>query len=303
MRRREETPEQHAPRLRTFACALTLVLAACQASNLPPAEEAPPGPVSEGPGAPAGHTPEPAPPDSGPAGQSAPPMVDGPPENVPYDLSTLPDPVPVTEPKSATGNPPSYSVYGKTYHTLDSVAGYEATGRASWYGRKFQGRRTSSGETFDTLQLSAAHPTLPIPSYVRVTNLENDRQMVVRVNDRGPFHDNRIIDLSYAAAVKLGFAEAGTAPVRVVALENLPELYLQAGAFRQAANADRLRVELEQLTSKPARVVRTDDNVFYRVRLGPLNGEREAQRLRALIATADHGVAELQYVEPPDETL
>lgn len=225
-------------------------------------------------------------------------LKDGPPEHIPFDLSQLPDPIPVNEPKSATGNPPSYRVNGKTYHTLESAQGYEATGWASWYGRKFQGRRTSSGETFDTLKLSAAHPSLPIPSYVEVTNLENDRRMVVRVNDRGPFHDGRIIDLSYAAAVKLGFADAGTAKVRVVALDNLPVLYLEAGAFQQIEPAQRLRGALEQLTGKPAEVVGTDDDLPYRVRVGPLDGEREAERLQALIATADHGVPEFYYGEP-----
>lgn len=229
-------------------------------------------------------------------------MTDGPPEFIPHDLNRLPDPVPVNEPKSATGNPPSYSVFGKTYYTLDSAAGYEATGLASWYGRKFQGRRTSSGETFDTLKLSAAHPTLPIPSYVEVTNLENGRRMVVRVNDRGPFHEGRIIDLSYAAAVKLGFADKGTARVRVTAVHDLPVLYLQAGAFRRIRDANRLRGTLEQLTGKPARVVRTDDETPYRVRLGPLDGEREAERLQALIAMADHGVPEIYYGEAQGET-
>ena len=248
-------------------CALLLALAGCQSGGSPPA----------------GGTPTPA--------------TDGPPEYIPFDLSQLPDPVPVDEPKSATGNPPSYSVFGKTYYTLDSAAGYEATGSASWYGRKFQGRRTSSGETFDTLKLTAAHPTLPIPSYVEVTNLRNGRRIVVRVNDRGPFKDGRIIDLSYAAAVKLGFADAGTAPVRVVSLHGLPELYLQAGAFRRIRDADRLRGDLERLTGKPARVVRTGDRNPYRVRLGPLGGEREAERLQALIAMADHGVPEIFYGE------
>ena len=255
-----------------------LALAACGAS----------GPVPAGSG-------------SQPAGNSMPPMVDGPPEHIPYDLSRLPDPIPVDEPKSATGNPPTYRVFGKTYHTLDSAVGYEATGSASWYGRKFQGRRTSSGETFDTLKLTAAHPSLPIPSYVEVTNLENGRRVVVRVNDRGPFHDGRIIDLSYAAAVKLGFADVGTARVRVVALHGLPTLYLQAGAFQKSRHADELRGALERLTGKPARVVRTDDDTPYRVRLGPLNGEREAERLQALIATADYGVPEIYYGEPSGE--
>ena len=237
-----------------------------------------------------------------PVSEQAPVLVDGPPEFVPPDLGQLPDPVPVAEPKSKTGNPPSYAVFGKTYHTLETAQGYEATGRASWYGRKFQWRRTSSGEPFDTLKLTAAHPTLPIPSYVEVTNLDNGRSIVVRVNDRGPFHEGRIIDLSYAAAVKLGFADVGTAPVRVVALNDLPALYLQAGAFQEIDAADRLRIELERLTGKPAEVVRIDDEAPFRVRLGPLNGEREAQRLQALIATADHGVPEYYYGEPLEQT-
>ena len=254
-----------------------MVLAGCQSPGPPPAGQGP-----------------------APSGSGLPTLTDGPPEFVPHDLSQLPEPVPVDEPRSATGNPPSYSVFGKTYYTLDSAAGYEATGSASWYGRKFQGRRTSSGETFDTLKLTAAHPSLPIPSFVEVTNLENGRRVVVRVNDRGPFHEGRIIDLSYAAAVKLGFADEGTARVRVVALHDLPVLYLQAGAFRKIRDADRLRGALEQLTGKPARVVRTGDRTPYRVRLGPLDGEREAARLAALIAVADHGVPEFFYGEDPD---
>ncbi len=237
-----------------------------------------------------------------PVSGEVPVLVDGPPEFVPPDLGRLPDPVPVAEPKSRTGNPPSYAVFGKTYHTLETAAGYEATGRASWYGRKFQWRRTSSGEPFDTLKLTAAHPTLPIPSYVEVTNLDNGLRIVVRVNDRGPFHEGRIIDLSYAAAVKLGFADVGTAPVRVVALNDLPALYLQAGAFQEIDAANRLRGELERLTGKPARVVRIEEEPPFRVRLGPLNGEREAQRLQALIATADHGVPEYYYGEPVEQT-
>ena len=261
---------------------LLAILGACQSSPPPtsslPSAGAPPAPAVAAPQ----------------------PVTDGPPEFIPHDLSQLPDPTPVNEPKSATGNPPSYSVFGKTYYTLDTAAGYQDTGLASWYGRKFHGRRTSSGETFDTLKLTAAHPTLPIPSYVEVTNLENGRRMVVRVNDRGPFHEGRIIDLSYAAAVKLGFADAGTARVRVVALNDLPELYLQAGAFRRIRDADLLRGELERLTGKPARVVRTAHRTPYRVRLGPLEGEREAERLQALIALADHGVPEIYYGETQD---
>lgn len=130
-----------------------------------------------------------------------------------------PDAVPVAEPRSRYGNPDSYEVRGVTYHVLDSSEGYEAEGMASWYGEAFQGRRTSSGEPYDMYAMTAAHRTLPIPTYVEVTNLENGRTAVVRINDRGPFHDGRIIDLSYAAARKLGVVGPGTARVRVRALE------------------------------------------------------------------------------------
>lgn len=131
------------------------------------------------------------------------------------ELAALPDPEPRSEPRSATGNPSSYQQFGRTYRVLATADGYDRVGNASWYGSKFHGRRTSSGEPFDMFELTAAHRTLPIPSYVEVTNLANGRQTLVRVNDRGPFHDSRILDLSFAAAVKLGFADRGTARVRV----------------------------------------------------------------------------------------
>lgn len=131
------------------------------------------------------------------------------------ELRALPNPAPRSEPRSATGNPASYEQFGRTYRVLATANGYDRVGNASWYGSKFHGRRTSSGEPFDMFELTAAHRTLPIPSYVEVTNLANGRQTLVRVNDRGPFHDSRILDLSFAAAVKLGFADRGTARVRV----------------------------------------------------------------------------------------
>ncbi len=127
--------------------------------------------------------------------------------------------MPVQEPLSRYGNPSTYEVDGITYRVLESSVGYEAEGMASWYGEEFQGRRTSSGEPYDMYAMTAAHRTLPIPTYVEVTNLENGRTAVVRVNDRGPFHADRIIDLSYAAARKLGIVGPGTAHVRVRALE------------------------------------------------------------------------------------
>ena len=214
---------------------------------------------------------------------------DGPPVGGHGDLSRLPDPTPRTESKSRYGNPASYSVNGKTYYVRDSAAGYRATGLASWYGKKFHGRRTSSGEPFDMFQLTAAHTSLPIPTYVRVTNLQNGRQTVVRVNDRRPFHSDRIIDLSYAAAVKLGFADGGTTRVRVEAFEQQPEFFLQAGAFRHLEAADRLQREVQRITGTNAYVVRMSQDPPYRVRVGPVRGEQEAKRLQALIASANFG--------------
>ncbi|MEQ8858451.1 MAG: septal ring lytic transglycosylase RlpA family protein [Pseudomonadales bacterium] len=214
---------------------------------------------------------------------------DGPPLRVPPDLASLPDPIPRKEPPSNRGNPASYTVHGRTYRVMESAAGYYATGLASWYGRKFHGRQTSSGEPFDMFTLTAAHRSLPIPTYVRVTNLDNGRHSVVRVNDRGPFHSDRIIDLSYAAAVKLGFADHGTARVRVEVLEQAPRFVLQAGAFRELAAADRLKEDLVRLTGQSAYVVQVSEDRLYRVRLGPVQGRPEAQRLQALIAQAEFG--------------
>lgn len=250
------------------------------------------------------------------AGQPTPPArapaqdwdVDGPPDYIPPGLEHLPDPVPRLEPKSARGNPASYTVFGRTYQTWDSAEGYYATGLASWYGRKFHGRSTSSGEPYDMLQLTAAHRSLPIPTYVRVTNLENGRSTLVRVNDRGPFHNDRIIDLSFAAAYKLGFADRGTARVRIESwappdgpgvraradqqIADLPlerRYILQAGAFRNLAAADTLKDTLTRLTGERAYVVKVDNEDLYRVRLGPVTGQPEAERLRALIIAANQG--------------
>jgi len=127
--------------------------------------------------------------------------------------------IPKVEPKSKYGNPKSYVVFGQRYYTLPTAKGHVEQGIASWYGTKFHGRRTSSGETYDMYAMTAAHKTLPLPTYARVTNMKNGRSIIVRINDRGPFHDNRIIDLSYAAAVKLGIVTTGTGLVEVRAID------------------------------------------------------------------------------------
>lgn len=219
-------------------------------------------------------------------------VEDGPPapSEVPYDLSRLPDPVPKVEPPSRYGNPSSYEVEGATYYPVKSAAGYRAEGIASWYGTKFHGRRTSSGETYDMFKLTAAHRTLPIPTYVRVTNLDNGRRTLVRVNDRGPFHDDRMLDLSYAAAVKLGFSRQGTARVRVEALQGVETLFLQAGAFRGKAGAEKLQRNLATLTGEQAEVVQQSDDALYRVLIGPLVGEQRARQLQSLIVAANHAM-------------
>jgi rare lipoprotein A len=214
---------------------------------------------------------------------------DGAPSHTPADLATLPDPTPRSEPKSARGNPPSYTVLGTTYRVMNSAHGYQATGLASWYGSKFHGRPTSSGEAFDMFKLSAAHRNLPLPTYVKVTNLQNGRAMIVRVNDRGPFHGDRLIDLSYAAAVKLGFAQQGTARVRVEAVDTAADFFLQAGAFRDLAAADSLKNALHTLTGQPAHVVRVSRDELFRVRVGPVKGRAEALRLQEIISSADYG--------------
>ncbi len=137
----------------------------------------------------------------------------------PVDMSKVKPCVPKVEPKSRCGNPASYVVFGKRYYVQDTNQGYCERGIASWYGMAFHKRRTSSGERFSTLEMTAAHKTLPLPTYARVTNLENGRSVVVKINDRGPFHDDRIIDLSYVAAVKLGVYPKGTAAVEVKAID------------------------------------------------------------------------------------
>jgi rare lipoprotein A len=142
------------------------------------------------------------------------------------------DQIPKVEPLAKYGNPKSYEVFGKTYYTLPSSKGFVERGIASWYGKKFHGRLTSSREPYDMYAMTAAHTQLPLPTYVQVTNLKNGKQVVLRVNDRGPFHGNRVIDLSYTAAKKLDIIQQGTGLVEVRALD--PRDYQQASSHAQA---------------------------------------------------------------------
>lgn len=231
--------------------------------------------------------------------------VDGAPARPP-DVSRVPDPVPRAEPRSARGNPPFYEVMGRRYYVMKEAAGYREQGIASWYGTKFHGRTTSSGEPYDMYAMTAAHKTLPLPSYVRVTHRGNGRSIVVRVNDRGPFVGDRIIDLSYAAAVRLGMHNDGTAPVEVELIEPdttapvvasaSPELpparaetvWLQVGAFSDEANATRLQQQLarEGIDDVVLSAEHRPRRPIYRVRIGPLSAvdevERMLERVRAL---------------------
>lgn len=211
-------------------------------------------------------------------------------------------------PKSRIGNAPSYEVFGQRYAVLDSAAGFTEQGIASWYGAKFHGRDTSSGETYDMHLMSAAHKHLPLPTFVRVTRTDTGQSIVVKVNDRGPFVDDRIIDLSYAAADRLDMLGSGTAPVVIEALTSHEVLadadapqpagraaaavavgsWIQIGAFADAANA---RAALERVagsTGLGGRVELDARDALYRVRLGPVLDE--AAHGEALSALASAGV-------------
>ncbi len=216
----------------------------------------------------------------------------------PIDISRIPDAVPRDEPLSRYGNPVSYAVSGHRYYTLTSRNGYVERGIASWYGTKFHGRRTSSGEAYNLYSMTAAHKTLPLPTYAKVTNLQNGRSIIVKINDRGPFHPNRIIDLSYVAAAKLGILGHGTGLVEVEAINpSAPQkpllatrkpaarqtasLFLQVGAFKSRDNAKRLSSKLQNAKVGDIHIMEASNasGTLYRVRIGPLDSVDEADRI------------------------
>ncbi len=226
------------------------------------------------------------------------PTRDGPPIGGPSraELLRVPDAVPNPEPRSRYGNPHTYVVFGRRYRTLPSSRGYVERGIASWYGRKFHKRLTSNREPYDMFAMTAAHRSLPLPTYVRVTHLENGASAVVRVNDRGPFHPGRIIDLSYTAAVKLGIADAGSGPVEVRAIDLggdgrarppprfAPEpvrYFVQVGAYTSEHNAAKAYTLAERLRPGLASVrwIEKEDRIIHRVRIGPLSGSDETDRV------------------------
>jgi rare lipoprotein A len=210
--------------------------------------------------------------------------------------------VPKAEPRSAKGNPPFYDVLGKRYFVMASARGYVERGVASWYGPGFHEALTSNGETYDMYGMTAAHKTLPLPSYVQVTNLTNGRTITVRVNDRGPFKDGRIIDLSYTAAAKLDIQRAGTAFVEVRAITpdtptaSAPSantaLFVQAGAFGTQSNAQKLVAQLRSqgIDKAYVREDQVDGRALYRVRVGPIPSVSQFDRIVARLKSL--GVAD-----------
>ena len=234
------------------------------------------------------------------------------------NTTLIPNATPKSEPITNAGNKSPYEVFGKTYWVLPSSNGYKETGIASWYGTKFHGRLTSNGEIYNMYGMTAAHKTLPIPCYARVTNVENGSSVVVRINDRGPFHGARLIDLSYVAAMKLGYADKGTANVLIevidtevhpqtlanpplivqaarkapitlspVTIPNRPAAtavagnYLQVGAFSDMALVHEMQEKIRGLTSKPI-VVRNQNNLF-KLWIGPIADNMELVTIKAML--------------------
>ena len=247
--------------------------------------------------------------ESGP-GPARPPgeMIDGPPDGQ-LDVSRILPVDPRPEPRSPYGNHSPYTVLGQTYHVQPSAGGYEERGLASWYGTKFHGRLTSSGEPYDMYQLTAAHRTLPLPTFAEIRHLENGRSIIVRINDRGPFHPDRIVDLSWAAAVRLGIEQAGTGPVEVRAITfaesdvpavrpaRLPVL-LQVGAFGDRQRADGVARTLSSSGLGPVstELARSGVAPVWRVRIGPLDDLDEViERVEEVI---NLGFERPQYVYP-----
>lgn len=290
------------------ALGVLILLAGCASSGHRQAgdEDRPRRPAGGSPGAAAGS--------SNPVPLANPDETDSAPQGdeIPPDVTAIPDAVPQDEARSASGNPDSYVVYGKRYDVLDEAGGYHERGYASWYGKKFHGKRTSSGAPYDMFAMTAAHKTLPIPSYVRVTRVATGKSVVVKINDRGPFHKGRIIDLSYAAAAKLGILDKGSALVDVavvtaedpgpahpgpepdtaskqpddstgVAATSAPR-YLQAGVFADAANATAFRNQLAAAGIEPLlmKSEKRNERWVYRILIGPFSdgGSLAETRLR-----------------------
>lgn len=222
------------------------------------------------------------------------------------NVNRIPNAVPKAESLSKRGNPKSYVVFGRRYTVMKSAKGYYARGIASWYGMKFHDFQTSNGEIYNVAGMTAAHKTLPLPTYLQVTNLRNGKKIIVKVNDRGPFANNRLIDLSYVAAKKLDMTGTGTAPVSIVAItpgitrlasnntsirresydryhrtKKPPAPYIQLGLFKQRAPAQKLALLVKQWTRSPVNIKTTSihKRCYYQVVIGPLPSSKSSKQL------------------------
>lgn len=229
---------------------------------------------------------------------------------LPLNPAYIRDAEPRPEVIKRAGNKSPYTVLGKTYRVMASSYNYKEDGYGSWYGTKFHGRNTSNGERYSLYEMTAAHKTLPIPCYVKVTNLENGLTAVVRVNDRGPFHEERIIDLSYAAATKLGYAAKGTARLRVEIINtdqainkaavNAPKKaapmilnarYLQAGAFKSYQSALSFQKQLQAVLVNPVQI-KPGTRALYRVHIGPV-ATTDIEQVKLAVKDAHLGIPHL----------
>lgn len=240
---------------------------------------------------------------------------DSAPEKILINLRHVKEPVPKPLPLSRYGNSATYVVRGHTYHVLKSAKGYHVVGIASWYGKKFQGYRTSSGEPYDMFSMTAASTVLPIPCFARVTNLENHRSVIVKVNDRGPFEQHRVMDVSYAAAWKLGMLKHGTARVSVTVIQSIdskkivsklkhlnikkqknnqeakkPMYWIQIGAFSNQQHANALVSKTKKYLSDSVHVacVSKTTSMLCRVTVGPFSSKQQMQKTTVLLK--QHGI-------------
>lgn len=241
-------------------------------------------------------------------------VKDGPPR-YDVDVSRIPDAKPKVEPLSRIGNKP-YQVFGKRYYVMNSSKNYNERGIASWYGSKFHSRNTSNGERYDMLAMTAAHRSLPLPTYVQVKNLNNGKHVIVKVNDRGPFESSRLIDLSYAAAKKLGIVAHGTAKVEVTAIDprqyndktyrapvfiakktsrqairvanptKRGAVYLQVGAFSNKSYAEKLQKHLKTVIHSPVVISKLyKSKTLYRVQIGPIKDQASVAKINQQLST------------------
>lgn len=291
-------------------CAAALLLAACVTT--PPPAKKPVNPITR---LPPQTVPVPKPADRPAFGTKEFNVIKDAGPDAHVDVSQIPDAEPVEEPLSSYGNRNPYTVLGETYRLVPTTKGFRQSGGASWYGKKFHGLKTSSGEKYDMYKMTAAHRNLPLPTYVRVTNRANGKSVIVKVNDRGPFHSERIIDLSYAAAAKLDMLKTGTAQVDIEAIDPVefqrklgktgkPEkpasvgdtatgdsnFYVQVGAFGELANATALQSKLLELIYAPVVIARTEDPAtVHRVQVGPFFTLADADKVARIIREGELG--------------